>query len=747
VDRTSRTVIASLLISALLAVSPAALAASPAAAEPAAQTAPAKGGAELVAPKLTRDQAIAIAKKSFPIPASLGEPNVSIQQSREGVVWSLGWQSPSKQAEQTNISVSVDGLTGTVVSYSKWSSTQEQALQLSLTRDEAKKMAEEWLAKLVPAEYRGSLRFIASPLNAGYWGGTGYGFTWVRDVEGHPLSGDGVRISVDARTGEVSSYSLSWRPQVNLTLPEKRLSQAEAEAAYRKQVPLVLQYMRFTRPGTDDAEWRLVYRPLSDSFPLMNQDGVALSYNGEPVDLAALTKTRAVPAADKPYVKPAKPLEQSEALAVAQAVTGRAGAPNSANYSEYGDEVKRAAWDFSWVSEPAAGEKAPRAEQRVRIDAETGLVTEFNNWAEIKPFEKDEQVPVSLEQAQEKAIAFIRAHRPDLAGNIQLVAEDRGPSIKENPDFKPTEYGIRFQLLKNGIPVLGRDIQVSIDARTGEVRNFWSAWYDEKPGESFPTPEPKVTAEQAMTAFFEQQGIEAAWVAFWSPERHEQTAPVFVWQPTGKLPISAIDAQTGAPLDWSGRNLIEAQRYPSDIKGHYAEREIELLWARGVFDLQDGKFHPNDPVTVDDLARWIVLAGGMRPYVAYDFAKVELAAPRAAALASQSANAAYYGAAFQSGIILPEELEGIGNLYGSVSRELFALWATRAMGYGRIAKMGAQIELPFADKDQIGAKYRNAVAILAGLGIVSGDANYNFHPQQALTRADAAKILFAVSSR
>lgn len=744
--RVSKGAVASLLVMAVLATPASALAStfpSVASEKPVTLPAPAKESGDLVAPNLTREQAIAAAKKAFTIPAELGEPNVSIQQTQQGATWTLDWQSSSKQPDRTHIGVGVDGVTGHIVSYYFSSSKQSETLQLSFTRAEAQAKAEEWFNKLVPAEYKGSLRLVSSPLNVGYYGGTSHRFNWVRDIKGYPMAGSGVNITVDARSGDIQSYNLSWQLKGDFTLPEKVLSQAEAEAAYQKSVPMVLQYQRFTKRGTQESEWKLVYQPLLGQFPRMNQEGVVIGWDGEPVDLATLNQTRLVAASEKPYAKPAKPLTQEEALAIARALTGRTDTPNHSSYSEYGEEVKRSAWDFGWTIE--SDENRFHSEQRVRIDAETGLVTEVNHWTETKPFEKGEKAPVSLEQAQEKAIAFIRTHRPDLAGNLQLRVQPPEPWMTEE-DYRPTEYYIPFQMLKNGLPVSGRELQVSINARTGEVRHFWSGWWDEQPNETFPAPAAKLSAEDAMAQFFTQQGLELAWASYWSHKTNSETNPALMWQPVEKLPIRSIDANSGAPLDWEGRNLIEAQRYPSDIKGHAAEREIELLWARGVFELQDGKFNPDAAVTAEDLARWIVLARGYRPYMAYDFALAEKAAGSIARQAATSANSAYFGAALQNGIILPEELATIKSLSSSVPREMFALWAARAMGYGRIAKMETRVELKFIDADQIDAKYQNAVALLNGLGVISGDYNNKFNPKQALTRADAARILFAVSA-
>jgi hypothetical protein len=212
--------------------------------------------------------------------------------------------------------------------------------------------------------------------------------------------------------------------------------------------------------------------------------------------------------------------------------------------------------------------------------------------------------------------------------------------------------------------------------------------------------------------------------------------------------VETIDAVTGVPYDYSGRDLIQAAMRPTDIEGYFAQKEIELLWARGVLDLKDGKFRPEETATASDLARWLVLSRGIQPYLTYDWAS-NFTGGRGAAGEKMAASLAapYFGAALQAGIILPEDFDVDADPNAPVSRELFALWAVRAMGYGDLVKMENRITMTFSDQQQITAKYANAVAILNGLKITTGDAAGNFNPQRSITRGEAAKVLFAVASQ
>lgn len=749
--RVPKRVMASLLVSAVLVAPGSAFAAAPstrlaadlpvtsAPAAPAVDAEQAQSPGALVAPKLTREQATEVATRLFKIPASLGKPTVNLSQTQEQATWGLHWSTPSDQPDYAEIAVSVDAVTGTVLSYSAWKSETGQPLQLSLTRDEARAKAQGWFDQLVPSGLRASMKPVDPALSANYWGGSVYWFNWERHIQGHPLAGDGVAIAIDLHSGELTSYALNRRPSAaDLQLPEKMLSPEEAAAAYAKGLELELQYEQYNKPGTDEFEWRLVYRPTAD-FPHMNQEGAMLDNEGEPLEKS---RNIPVPAPAVPYRKPAQPLTAEQALAAAQAVSGRKDAPISTQYSEYGAETKRATYSYTWVTE--ATESAPRVEIRVSVDAETGLVADYSNWTETRPLAEGEKPPVSYESAQQKAIQFVRTHRPDLAGSVELIVEE--PWWLES-DYQPTGYYMSFRELKNGIPVAGSRLSVTVNAVTGAIEYFWASPVEVSADSPMPPAEGLISAEEAAKAFLASPGIQTAWVSFWDSEAQKQGAPVLLWQPVPHLNVQAIDARTGAPLDWQGRDLIEAQRYPSDIKGHAAEREIELLWSRGVLDLQDGKFNPADAVKAEDLVRWVVLARGLRPLPAYDFSLVGGKGAGMAMEAARNANSAYFGAALRSGIITGDDLALLKDLTGPVSRELASLWAVRAMGYGRIADMEARIEMAFADKGEIGAQYQNAVAILSGLGIVSADAEGKFGPQQSLTRGDAARMLFAVTAQ
>jgi len=741
--------IAALLVAATLVAPGTALAAGPV--DTPLPAVEAKGEQSLALPvfKITREEAVAIATKTFAIPAEMTELTINLSQSKEFASWELNWRTPSKQPNPRSITVIVNGLTGQIASYYT-STAQTGDAPLSYSRSQAYKIAQDWLAKLYASQADG-LRYVDNPLDYGFWGGNAnFQFHWDRLEKGYPVTGQGLDIAIDARTGDLQSYSVSWGNEVKAELPQTILEKAQAEAVYREQLPMQMLYRYFRKPATEKGEWKLIYRPFGSSYPSVSQEGKLVDYAGKPVDFASLSNLKLVPAAAKPYEKPAKALTPDEALAVARTISGRTETPTNYDCREYGDEKRQQACSFFWSSV----DENDRTEINVQIDLAGGVVQSYGHWGPWAEMEKDTQPKFTTDQARTIAIEFVQKYRPDMAGKA-LITPNSDYELKMAMAGEPIRsYHFQFIVTHEYIPIVGQEFSAEVDAMTGEIRYFYAPTVDENANETFPEAKDLIKADTAIDSFLKNQGIELTWVTFnpaiYGPAKADPEAePVtqLVWAPRRVFNIDMIDAVTGAPLDYSGRDLVEAAKRPTDIEGHFAQREIELLWARGIFDLKNGKFNPDQTVTSAELARWLVLARGMQPYIAYDFAMNFRGKGAAGGNLATSEAAPYFGAALQAGILLPEDFADDADPNAPVSRELYALWVVRALGYGDIAKMENRIEMPFTDKAQIGDKYANAAAMLYGLKISRGDAEGKFNPQRVVSRGEAAQMLFAVASK
>ncbi|HWI66533.1 MAG TPA: YcdB/YcdC domain-containing protein [Symbiobacteriaceae bacterium] len=747
------TVLAALLAAVTLAAPGTALAGG---GEPAVTPLPAVEAKEatvvvpLTAAKITREEAIALAAKQFAIPADLGEPNANLSQNKGFASWEVTWRTPAKKPNPRSYTVMVNAVTGQITNYS-YNSAAANDVPLSYSRSDAYKVAETWLSKLA-ADRKDALRYVDNPLQYGFWGGNAsFQFHWDRMEQGYPVRDQGVDITIDARTGDLQYFTTSWQDDLKAEKPATILDQAQADAAYLKNLPMQMLYRYYQKPATDKGEWKLIYRPYGGGFPVVTQEGkLTQSWTGEPIDYARLSDVKLVPAGAKAYEKPAKPLTPEEGLLFAQQVTGRKDAPNNMDCREEGDEQKRQSCYFSWYDEKEGGSVS------LQLDMTTGLVAHYSNWGRYDSLSDKSQPKYTEAQARQIVIDFVQKYRPDMAGKaLMSPAQSDMEKVRIAAGDPIRSYHVSLTMTHEYIPVSGLEAGAEVDAMTGEIRYFSGPMSELGKNEPYPELKDLIKGSDALEIYLKQQGLELTWVTYnpdiyrlkMDPGAESKAVTTLVWAPRRVMGIEALDAVTGVPYDYEGRNLIEAAKRPVDIDGHFAQREIELLWARGIFELKDGKFNPDQTVAAAELARWLVLARGMQPYPMYDFAGNFTSMPMAGANLAKSAEAAYFGAALQAGILLPEDFAADADPNAPVTRELYALWVVRALGYGDIAKMESRIEMTFADKAAIGAKYANAVALMNGLKIAGADASGNFNPQRMITRGEAAKMLFAVASK
>lgn len=738
----------------------------PAVPEPALEK---EGSPRLGQVAVSRDQAVARARELLPIPAELGEPEVHLWQPADlgsRPEWNLTWSSKPDEEPRVNYSVVVDATTGEIRRYFFERSGGDEARALTYTRREALQRAEEWLRKLaapylpeVRLDDRGSLGYFGprtAPVHA---------FSWRRMAAGYPVPDQAITISIDARTGELTQYQLTWDRETAFVPPEQTVDAARAMDAFQAAVRLGLVYRPFWDPATQKEVWKLVYAPVVGLPQVDATTGEVRDAMGRPFTPVGWEDLRSLTPA-QPYRPPAEPLTQEQALALAKSVAGTTAEPTHMNYQESSEPVPSKYYHFAWAP-PGREPKEGEWYYDVTVDAVRGVVQQMSSWTR-RP-ENWEQIPpaVDLAKARAAADAFLRQFRPDLVPHLRelpAVNETRwcrmpGPAEGEE-SLRPVCDGYEFSyvLLHRGIPVHGRVVQIQVDPWNGKVTSFWGYYADLPEAAELPPPEEVISAEAALEKLLSQTELELRWAVEppWLPPVGLGKGEGENAKPPARLvyalaaPVGfaeAVDAFTGELVDTRGRSASRRVLEPEDVVGHPAQKEIELLLLQGVLEVEaDGKFHPDRPVSRAEAAQWLVLARGLQPFTPprgqYSFQ--EFSAGDGALSPSLQLQARYAEAALRAGILVKEEIGEAFEPDRAVTREEFALWAVRAMGYGAIARMEASISMSFTDAQAIGPRYRNAVALLAGLKVIDGQGA--FRPQDPITRAEAAQILYAVAA-
>ncbi|MCD7948347.1 MAG: S-layer homology domain-containing protein [Oscillospiraceae bacterium] len=169
--------------------------------------------------------------------------------------------------------------------------------------------------------------------------------------------------------------------------------------------------------------------------------------------------------------------------------------------------------------------------------------------------------------------------------------------------------------------------------------------------------------------------------------------------------------------------------YFSDLSGHWAANEINTLTDYGILNgYSDATFRPDQSVSRAEMAKILVLAFDLQ-------SDTDVAFPDTAGHWAQgyiSTAAACGVSTGADGLYLPDE---------AITREQFVVMLVRAAGL----TMPADAETTaFQDADTISSWAKDSTDITAALGLVSGYSDQTFRPQQALTRAEACKLLFGV---
>lgn len=172
----------------------------------------------------------------------------------------------------------------------------------------------------------------------------------------------------------------------------------------------------------------------------------------------------------------------------------------------------------------------------------------------------------------------------------------------------------------------------------------------------------------------------------------------------------------------------------SNVK--WAEESILELYKKGIVTgTGEKKFDPNGLVTREQFAKMIVMAFGM-----YD--------ETAVCSFDDIQNGAWYGAyvasAVNSGIVFGIDT-GIFGTGKNITREDMAVMAYRAaMKTGKISDAEGK---KFEDDYLISEYAKAAVYALKANGVMSGKGEGNFEPKAYATRAEAARMIYALINR
>jgi len=185
-----------------------------------------------------------------------------------------------------------------------------------------------------------------------------------------------------------------------------------------------------------------------------------------------------------------------------------------------------------------------------------------------------------------------------------------------------------------------------------------------------------------------------------------------------------------------------AASYKDVPKEYWASDYIKELSAKGFFSgYEDGTFRPDGKITYIEtfamLSRMYELEDDAVQAIMLDYASVvDSKLPSNLSWAKKEISIC-----LAAGVVSANEL-GKLTLTSEISKKDFALLLVRALQQNDKINANKNAKLPFADEASITGNYRGCVAILYSAKIVDGDDNNRFNPDQYVTRAVAAALLY-----
>ena len=336
------------------------------------------------------------------------------------------------------------------------------------------------------------------------------------------------------------------------------------------------------------------------------------------------------------------------------------------------------------------------ASVRIAADAKTGALKSFNTYRDFAADKKYESTAAAAKKAAETLSGVV-------FGEYKLD-EDYG-----------SDYGVRYLRYVNDTLFAQDNISITVHPESGKVTSYNLTYTDAK----FPSVEGVLTPMQAAEKLFAQAAYTPHYMARYKKDGSaevfavyvlDETKPMVIEPFTGKL-LQSYSNEPYAENVWNGY---------ADIEGHYAQKQLETLARFGIRFAEENCM-PDNVITQAEFVSLLVSAF----YNGYGTIGADLEYA--------------YRQAINSGIIAEAERADDTPL----TRGAAAKYLICALGLNEVASLEGIYICPFADvTENIGH-----ISILNAMGVVRGDGAGKYNPDGALTRGDAAILIYNYLSR
>ncbi|WP_164985011.1 YcdB/YcdC domain-containing protein [Ammoniphilus sp. CFH 90114] len=690
--------------------------------------------------KISKDQALEIAKQTIPIPDGFTQRNIEFQSNWWGnqtAAWIVYWdkQTPPNYG---HIHIVIDANDGHVLQVEMYNGENTKSTyppKVDITK--AKDIAMEYIQKNFPDKAKEIVyddryeQAAKPPLN----GHVEYPITYKRQVNGIPFENNEIRINVNG-DGKVVNIGYRWDDAIQFPSFDKLITKEQALKVYQEKVNLAVKQLSLWGPGVART-MKLGYMPDNTSYyyePIYIRatDGSQVTLWGDEVKTGDVGR---VVLSDKKLgeLNHGK-VTQEKAMEILKAHFELPKDENMirASFREQWGETQTSVWEFNWE---IRNEGMMNSWAMAAVDAKTGRILNYSNERHVimekEGVQQDQKTKITKEQAEKKAIELMKALHPDIAHQLYLM---KMPRMPHEEVYNGRFQSFTFMREVNGISLEHGGIHVNVDMMTGEVGNYWFN------ADNLLISENKkkvMSPGEALEAYVARLDMPLVYVL---PNEKPSLVPgavkrnleaMLVYQPRVKEfgePVY-LDAETGKWTHRETGQLVVESGSVTDIRGHRAEKELQLLLRYNVFDVENKQIKPDEEISRGEMIKMLVLLENNGYKVWYDEARSSTFKD----VQKSSPYFAYIENAVERNWIdrnqenfKPDE---------KINREEMATMIIRALGFEHLAKIDNLFINDLQDADSI--KAVGAAILISKLGIMETQEG-KFIPQGTVTRADAA---------
>lgn len=624
-----------------------------------------------------------------------------------GTVYRFSWSvNDNKNDRYTSLEVGANG-EGVIVSYNFYDELPYQlnnkASVNKIPSDEIMKVADDMLKKLNPS-VSDNLKLSKSNKTESLYANS-YTFDVQRYENSVPVLGDNGRITVSADAKTLMSFNIQYTEGLAVNSNEKFADKDDAVQSFYKNFGMKLKYYDSYKDGEKNI--MLKYEPEMSYDEYINA-----------VDLSVVKR---------------KTSEEYRFAADESTNALKESASGGSSLTEIEEKEIKELGKLISVDD---AEKISRQNKIINLDADF-ILDRHNLYREderfvyslrfVKAGESTEVVNVSIDAFDGTVISFYKNSSTYSEKKLtdDAVLEKANEAVKilapkhfaENPEFLPDEENLKngrvvYKRCVNGIEYENDSVNIAVNLSDGSIDSYYLDFNDE----IFPSANSVISIDDAIKKLFEQIEYSVWYLPVFGDDLKYRAVPVFA----SKDNNFTLDALDGKLLYNFSEDAIDDY---TDIDAHYAKEAINTLAKFGVgFD--GGKFSPDEYIKQKDFVALLSAAFTTRhPIIikaGFDYVS-------------------QYLAARNNGFITEDEFAP----ENEISRMDAAVMLIRAIGVEEAAKLESIYISAFDDV----TSNRGYVAILNAMGVVSGDEYGKFNPNNKLTRADAALMLYNYLSK